>query len=140
MNATELRCEGLPVILAGLPHVMPPLNGAAAKKYWDRIQAMQTGQEADPIGLTITLVTACLRRNYSGITEEWVAEHVDMNNWEGLSAAVFGHGAFRRWADAQAAQGNAQALQWFDRTAISGAVSSLASPPSPAGASSTSAS
>jgi hypothetical protein len=140
MNANELRCDGLSVILAGLPHVMPPLNGATARKYWDRIKAMETGQEADPVGLTITLVAACLRRNYSGITEEWVGEHVDMDNWEGLSAAVFGHGAFRRWADAQAAQGNDHALQRFNLTAISGALSSLASPPSPAGASSTSAS
>jgi hypothetical protein len=137
--------EGLPITLAGHPWVMPSLNAASARRHWERIRAMETGSEADPIGLTVTLVGECLRRNYPAVTDDWVAEHVDMDNWEALSAAVFGRGAFRRWADAQRehatslerAPGNAPAPQPLlaDGT---GAPSTPASPLPLAGPSNTS--
>ena len=130
--------EGLPVTLAGHAWVMPSLNAASARRHWDRIRAMETGTETDPIGLTVTLVAECLRRNYPAIAEDWVAEHVDMDNWEALSAAVFGRGAFRRWADAEVARGNVPALQLVSAAAGTGAPSMPASPLPPVGPSSTS--
>jgi len=150
-NSTRLEpshapsLEGLSITLAGQPWVMPSLNAVSARRHWERIRAMETSSEPDPIGLTVTLVAECLRRNYPTVTDEWVDEHVDMDNWEALSAAVFGRGAFRRWADAQrdrtanegANPGNAPAPQPLPADGT-GAPFTPASPPLPAGPSSTS--
>jgi hypothetical protein len=139
-QAQSLACEGLSITLGGRPWVMPSLNATSAKRHWERIQAMENATERDPIGLTVTLVAECLRRNYPSLSDEWVSDHVDMDNWESLSAAVFGRGAFRRWADKQRArdagdaQGNAEALQILG----TGAPSMPALPLPPAGPSSTS--
>lgn len=131
--------DGLRIKLGTRTYVLASLNATAARRNWDRIRAMKEQSEADAIDLTVKLVTECLRRNYPDITEEWVGEHVDMDNWEGLSTAVFGRGAFRRWAD-QASKddvGNVLALLCSPATST-GAPSTPLWPLPPAGASPTS--
>lgn len=131
--------DGTPVQLGGRQYVMPPLNAVDAARYWDRIEAAEHGKTVENLNLTVTLVTACLRRNYPAITEDDVAPHVDLDNLRALSAAVLGRGAFRAWLDQQKAEalGNAPAPQPAP-AAGTGAPSTPASPPPPAGTSETS--
>jgi hypothetical protein len=140
-GAPNVPFEGIFIMLGGLARIIPPLNAVAARRHWERITAMENDQDPDPIGLTVTLVAECLRRNYPETTDEWVDQHVDMDNWEALSSAVFGRSAFRKWADRQAAGGNDPALhplQLLKAAALIGAPSTPASPPLPAGATATS--
>jgi hypothetical protein len=140
----DVPFEGVFVMLGADARILPALSAAAARLHWDRIRAMEQGSEPDPIGLTVSLVTACLQRNYPEVTQEWVADRVDMENWELLSVAVFGRGAYRRWVDAQKAlqaqrgdpEGNLPAPQ--PMPVAGGAPSTPASPPQPAGATATS--
>lgn len=131
--AVETRFPGLPVVLGGRQYVLPPISAKAGKAYWQRIQAMQAGTDPDPLGLVADLVVACLRRNYPEVDADEVADLVDMDNMDELSAKVFGAGAFRRWCAMQqpAAEGNAQAPQ--PTVAGTGAPSTHPSPPPPDG-------
>ena len=132
------KLAGLPVTIDGVEHTMPPLSAATSKRYWDRIVAMQRGEEPDPLGLTALLVADCLRRNYPEITDDFVAGFVDMDNFDELGAKVFGKGSFARWAQLMAAaEGNAQAPQPTIE-AGTGAPSTPTSLPPPAGDSPTS--
>jgi len=132
------KLAGLPVTIDGVEHTMPPLNATTSKRYWARIQAMQRGEEPDPMGLTLALVHACLQRNYPDIAEDQVAESVDMDNIEELNAKVFGQGSFRAWCARMAAlEGNALAPR-PTAEAGTGALSTPTSPPPPAGDSATS--
>ena len=135
---TAALLPGLPVTLGGVAYTMPSINARAAKAYWPRVEAMQNGNEPDPLGLVAEMVHACLLRNYPEITFDTVQDGVDMDNLDELSAKVFGKGAFRKWCDAQASEaGNAAAPPTL-ATAGTGAPSTPASPPPPVGDPSTS--
>ena len=133
-SAQAVPHDGIEVKLGGRIYIMPALSAAASKRYWERIEALRAQRESDPMGLTIQLVAACLSRNYPEIDEAWVEQHLDLDNWESLSTAVFGQKAFRRWIEAQqAAAGNVPAPQPVAAPAGTGAPSTPVSPPSPAG-------
>lgn len=133
MAAPQPRLPGLPVRLGGIEYTMPCLNSATARRYWDRINAQQRGEEPDPLGLTALLVAACLRRNYPEVTDDEVAENVDFDNVDELIVKCFGKGAFSDWCARMAAiEGNAGAPQ-TTKEAGTGAPSTPPSPPPPAG-------
>lgn len=129
--------EGIPVVLGGKSYTMPPLNAVVARRYWERILALETGDDPDPLGLAVTLVTACLRRNHPEVTEDWVAEHLDLDNHSRLASMTLGRGAFQRWCEANPGQrGNVPAPQPQPQPmgqAGTGAPSMPASPRPPAG-------
>ena len=53
MSQTPLNTpplDGLPIKLAGHTWLMPSLNAASARRHWERIRAMETHTETDPIG------------------------------------------------------------------------------------------
>ncbi len=100
---------GFPVVINGVERTMPALSAKAAKVLWPRMLALQEGKEPDPLGLAAAVAHACLVRNHPELTEDEVAEHVDLDNYEQLLAQAGGKGSFRRWCDQQvAAEGNAQ--------------------------------
>jgi hypothetical protein len=137
LRAREPLLPGLPVDLGGVQLTLPPLSAAAAKLYWQRCIAMQRGEEPDPLGLVAAMVAACLRRNYPAITDEWVADVVDMDNMDALAAMVFGRGSFERWMRESAARaGNAPppVPETVPAAAGIGAPSTPPSPPPPDGA------
>lgn len=125
--------QGLPITLGGQAYTMPCINAATSRLYWQRIVAMQSGHEPDPLGLVAALVLACLRRNYPQLTEDDVEDHLDLDNLDELSTKVFGAGAWAKWCEAQATSGNPTAPP---ATAIAGtgAPSTPASPLPPDGA------
>lgn len=137
--AAPLPHDGLPITLGGQAWTMPSLSARAARQYWPRIAAMERGEEGDPLGLVAALVGACLRRNYPEVTDEQVADWIDMDNFEELSIKVFGRGSFARWAASQAAAGNVPPPAPATAPgAGTGAPSTPPSPPPPAGDSATS--
>jgi hypothetical protein len=131
--ATHSQLPGLPVAFGSVSYVMPCLNAATARKYWDRIVAQQNGTEPDPLGLTAALVAACLRRNYPEITDAQVEEFVDFDNVDELSVKCFGKGAFQAWCTRMATEGNVGAPQPTTSAAGTGAPSMPPSPPPPDG-------
>jgi hypothetical protein len=132
---------GVDITLGGRCLVMPPMNGGTISQHWDALQAaLQSGDLDAAVSLTRQIAWECLRRNYPTIPAEWVDANVDLDNWEGISQAAIGQGAFRRWLATLAERGdagNALAPQ-PPATAGTGAPSTPASPPPPAGPSSTS--
>lgn len=139
MSTDKPLLPGLPVMLGGIEYAMPSLSVAASRRYWDRIQAMERGDEPDPLGLTVALVAACLKRNYPEITEDEVAEHVDMDNVDELGAKCFGRGSFRAWCERMAAASGNPVAPQPSEAAGTGAPSTQPSAPPPAGDSTTSA-
>lgn len=125
---------GLPVTLNGMELTMPSLNARAARLYWPRVEAFQRGEEADPLGLVAAMVHACLQRNYPDITEDDVADGVDMDNLDELAVKVMGKGSFRNWCAQQAKAEAGNVAAPAAATAGTGATSTPASPPPPAGA------
>lgn len=100
---------GFPVVIGGVEYTMPALSAKAAKLLWPRMLALQEGKEQDPLGLAAAVAHACLVRNHPEITEDHVAEYVDLDNYEQLLAQAGGKGSFRRWCEQQlAAEGNGQ--------------------------------
>jgi hypothetical protein len=128
---------GFPVVIGGVEYTMPALSAKAAKVLWPRMLALQEGKESDPLGLAAAVAHACLVRNHPELTEEAVAEHVDLDNYEKLLAQSGGKGSFRRWCDQQlAAEGNGRPQPMA--TDGTGAPSTPASPLPPGGAGETS--
>jgi hypothetical protein len=143
--AAPLRFTGLPVELGGVQYTMPPLSARAARLYWPRMQAMQRGEEPEPLQLAAEVVHACLARNYPDLSQEQVEDLVDLGNSEELLAKAGGSGSFKRWCDQQRAlaiargetPGN-EVPQPQPTPDGTGAPSTPQSPPPPAGASATS--
>jgi len=127
---------GIEVSLGGQAYVMPPLNAKLAKAYWSRLEALQAGAEADPLGLVAEVVQLCLARNHDGLPPDLALEFVDLDNFDRLASAAMGQKAFVAWCEQQAAAAkNAEAPAPSDGT---GAPSTPASPPPPAGGEATS--
>lgn len=133
--------DGVQVTIGGEQLVLPPMSAKTARAHWDRIQAMQQPGAMplpDQLDLTIDLVLACLLRNYPEMTHDRVADHVDVANYDELSAMCFGRGSWLRWVEMQAVlQGNGMAPQTLTTAGApadgTGAPSTPASPPPPAG-------
>jgi len=105
------RFKGLPIDLGGTTYIVPPMNAGTFEDFEDRIAALQGGQEPRPVALVVDLLHRSLRRNYPEISREVVRDHVDLDNWTELFAMVMGQSGYRQWAEAEAAQGNARAIQ-----------------------------
>lgn len=125
---------GIPVEMGGGTYVLPPLNAKLAKAYWPRLEALQAGAEADPLGLVAEVVQLCLARNHDGLPPDLALEHVDLDNFDRLASAAMGQKSFLAWCEQQ---GKAPAPQAMAAAGI-GAPSTPASPPPPAGAGATS--
>lgn len=133
--------DGVQVTIGGKQLVLPPMSAKTARAHWDRIQAMQQPGAMplpDQLELTTVLVWECLRRNYPDLPFQEVVDHVDVANYDELSAMCFGRGAWLRWVDMQAVlQGNGMAPQTLTTAGApadgTGAPSTPASPPPPAG-------
>lgn len=105
------RYKGVPVVLGDTTYVLPAMNAGTFEDYEDRINALQAGQEPRPVGLVVDLVHRSLRRNYPELERDMVREHVDLDNWAELFAMVMGESGYKQWAELEARQGNARALQ-----------------------------
>lgn len=140
--------DGVQVTIGGEQLVLPPMCAKTARTHWDRIQAMQQPGVMplpDQLDLAIDLVLACLHRNYPALSRDLVVAHVDVANYDELTAMCFGRGSWLRWVEMQAVlQGNAMAPQTSVTADLpeagAGAPSTPPSLPPPAGDSPTSAS
>ncbi len=135
MMVPGAKFPGLLVTLGDRQLVMPPLNAKAAKAFWPRMLALQTGEERDILDLGAGVTHACLVRNYPELTRDQVDEWVDLGNVEELLAKAGGEGSFKRWCDqqlaAQAAAGNAMPQATTAATPGTGAPSTPPLPPLP---------
>jgi hypothetical protein len=141
MSSTP-RFKGVSVDLGGTIYVVPAMNAGTFEDFEDRIAALQGGRELKPVGLVVDLLHRCLRRNYPEIDRNVVREFVDLDNWGELFAIVMGESGYKQWAELEASQGNARALQILKAmtTPGTGAPSTPTLPPPSAGPSSTAAS
>ncbi|MEY2891168.1 MAG: hypothetical protein RJA98_1076 [Pseudomonadota bacterium] len=135
---TQTLLAGLPVVVGGTSLIMPPLSAREARLHWDRLRALERGEEENALEVVALVVHACLQRNYPAITLDEVEEAVDMDNMSELLSKASGQGAFRRWCEQQAAlqaadAGNVATQLQTPVTAGTGEASMPPSPPSPAG-------
>lgn len=132
------KYKGRPVTLGAAVFIVPAMNAGTFEDYEERILAMQAGQEARPVALVVDLLHRCLRRNYPEIDREVVRDNVDLDNWTELFAMMMGESGYRQWAELEATQGNARALQILQTlNPGAGAPSMPTSPPDSAGPSNT---
>lgn len=93
---------GQPLQLGGVTYTVPAMSARISRQYWDRLMALQRGEEPDPLTLVSEVLLLTLRRNYPEIDADLVADAVDMDNMQAHLARVFGAGAWRTWCEANA--------------------------------------
>lgn len=86
--------EGTKINLGGEDYVVPALNFRQLKEFADDIRKVQDlGSSGDPMselnGL-VPVITAALKRNYPELTEEKVADLLDLMNYKSVFEAVLG--------------------------------------------------
>lgn len=137
MTDAAVPYPGLPVQVGAATLVMPPLSAKGARQFLDRIAAVQRGEEADPLGLAAQVTHACLRRNYPDLSLDAVEDTIDFDNFEAFLMRAVGQGAFKKWCEAQALlaaeAGSGNPRPQPVAADGTGAPSTPASPPPPAG-------
>jgi hypothetical protein len=76
----EHMTPGVELSFGGLKRVVPPLSLGALEALQERIAKFKGGFDKESVATVIDAVHACLSRNYSGVTREFVAESLDMAN------------------------------------------------------------
>ncbi len=86
--------QGMTLNLGGEDYIVPALNFRQLQQFKTEIAAMQNmSNSADPmneLSTVIPVVTASLKRNYPDMTEEKVADLLDMGNYVNVFQAVLG--------------------------------------------------
>jgi len=85
---TTPRYKGVSLDLGGTVFTVAAMSLGIIESFQDRIQAVEAGQEINPLPVVVDLLHACLKRNHSDIPRSLVADHVDLDNWEECMAMV----------------------------------------------------
>ena len=86
---------GVELQFGSVKRTVPPLNLGALAQLQDRIASFK-GFDKESIATAIDAVHAALKRNYRGVTREFVEEHLDTVNMFTVMDALMGVSGLKR--------------------------------------------
>lgn len=98
-----MMIKGIPITLAGERYEIPPIALGDLERLQERLAAYKGGLDGGSVSTVIDAAHAALKRNYTDLTRERVAELVDVANMaEVFEAAMDVSGLKRKGLEAPA--------------------------------------
>ena len=104
-----VKIKGIPVILAGVEYIIPPIALGALEQLQDRIGQF-TGNVSDKgqVATVIDAAYSAMKRNYPDLTREAVADMIDVGNIAEVFESVMDVSGLKRKALEAGTQGEAR--------------------------------